>query len=128
MAVVYIPAAQSVSRRRKQRGRHLQLQHTTKLPIYASYCGKKYTTKYFLDSKTSSEGLIKLAFNMTIMCHAVLLSGWACRICSGGIHLLLISVALDNAPGAPFLAHSPSFLLKHSPCFSHLIINSMIYS
>ena len=33
--VVNFPTAQPVSQRRKQRGRHLQLQHTTQLLIYA---------------------------------------------------------------------------------------------
>ena len=41
VGVVNLPAGQPVSQRRSQRWRHLQLQHTTQLPIYAEHLSLK---------------------------------------------------------------------------------------
>ena len=59
--VVNFPAAQPVSLRRKQRGRHLQLQHTTQLLIYADplplgYYGKLGKMVEKFGNKISSTG------------------------------------------------------------------------
>ena len=42
VGVVNFPAGQPVSQRRSQRWRHLQLQHTTQLPIYAEHLSFGY--------------------------------------------------------------------------------------